>query len=174
MLANVPNTQVHSHSCTFFSHVPCYVREHTVEEHHRTHSLTYVPAHVPTHEKKDKKQKTKNKKQKIDSQLYSWHQNRTFAHTNEFPTFYPHSHILSTKFPTFFRHFSTFPHFSGTFPHVFHIYQYLTITKIICQPFLASFPHFSGVSHILPTFTYVHIFIKSKTFVYTNICWYIA
>ncbi len=64
MLANVPNTQVHSHSCTFFSHVPCYVREHAVEEHHRTHSLTYVPAHVPTHEKKDKKQKTKNKKQK--------------------------------------------------------------------------------------------------------------
>ena len=64
MLANVPNTQVHSHSCTFFSHVPCYVREHTVEEHHRTHSithsLTYVPAHVPTHEKNKKKKKKKN------------------------------------------------------------------------------------------------------------------
>ena len=55
MLAKVLITQVHSHSCTFFSHVPCYVREHAVEEHRRTHSLTYVPAHVPTHEKKKKK-----------------------------------------------------------------------------------------------------------------------
>ena len=156
MLAKVLITQVHSYSYTFFSHVPCYVREHTVEEHHRTHSLTYVPAHVPTHEKKDKKQKTKNKKQKIDSQLYSWRQNRTFVHTNEFPTFYPHSHILSTKFPTFLGQLSTFfRHFSTRFPH-----------------FLASFPHFSGVSHILQTFTYVHIFIKSQTFVYTSICWF--
>ena len=153
MLANVLITQVHSHSCTFFSHVPCYVREHTVEEHHRTHSLTYVPAPAPTHEKKNKKRKQKRKQKSIDSRLYSWRQNRTFVHTNEFPTFYPHSHILSTKFPTFLGQLSTFfRHFSTRFPH-----------------FLASFPHFSGVSHILQTFTYVHIFIKSQTFVYTKV-----
>ena len=57
MLAKVLITQVHSHSCTFFSHVPSYVRKHAVEEHHRTHTQTYVPAHVPNNKKKKKKKK---------------------------------------------------------------------------------------------------------------------
>ena len=142
MLAKVLITQVHSHSCTFFSHVPCYVREHTVEEHHRTHSHTHSLTHPLTHIRTCSRTYTRKKK-KIDSQLYSWRQNRTFVHTNEFPTFYPHSHILSTKFPTFlgqlstfFRHFSTrFPHFLASFPH-----------------FLESFPHFTNI-HIC---AYIH------------------
>ena len=116
-----------------------------------THSLTHSRVYLFVCGGREKRKKERAR-EKIDSQLYSWRQNRTFAHTNEFPTFYPHSHILSTKFPTFLGQLSTFfRHFSTCFPH-----------------FLASFPHFSGVSHILPTFTYVHIFIKSQTFVYTN------
>ena len=143
MLANVPNTQVHSHSCTFFSHVPCYVREHTVEEHHRTHSHTYLLTYLLTKKKiKNKKQKTKNKKQKIDSQLYSWHQNRTFAHTNEFSTCFPHVFHIHTSYTQSFPHFwGSYPHFSDTFPHVFHIFW--RVFHIFLE-----FPTFYKHSHI--------------------------
>ena len=104
MLANVPNTQAHSHSCTFFSHVPCYVREHTVEEHHRTHSLTYVPAHVPAHEKKKKKKKKKK-----------------LTHACIVGDKIAHLYI-QMSFPHVFHMFSTFPHFIHIFWRVFHIF----------------------------------------------------
>ena len=61
MLANVPNTQVHRYSCTFFSHVPCYVQEHTVEEH-CTHTHMYLLTYL--HTKKKKKRKKEKRKQK--------------------------------------------------------------------------------------------------------------
>ena len=115
-------------STAALTHSPTHPLTHSL-----THSHTYLLTHLHT------------KKQKIDSRLYSWRQFCTFAHTNEFPTCFPHSHILSTKFPTFLGQLSTF------FRH-----------------FSTCFPHFSGVFHILQTFTYLHIFIKSQTFVYTN------
>ena len=149
MLANVPNTQVHSHSCTFFSHVPCYVREHAVEEHHRTHSHTYLLTYL--HTKKIKNKKIKNKKiKKIDSQLYSWRQNRIFAHTNEFSTCFPHVFHIPTFYPQSFPHFwGSYPHFSGTFPHVFHIFWRVFHTF---STFFWSFPHFTNI-HIC---AYIH------------------
>ena len=133
MLANVPNTQVHRYSCTFFSHVPCYVREHTVEEHHRTHSLTHSHTYLLTY-LHTKKKKKKKKKKKIDSRLYSWRQNRTFVHTNEFSTSFPH-------FSGVFHMFSTFPHFIHTFSTFFwsfphstniHIYAYIHKVTNVC------------------------------------------
>ena len=122
MLANVPNTQVHRHSCTFFSHVPCYMREHTVEEHHRTHSLTHIRTCSRTYTRK--KQKTKNKKQKtknkklthsciVGDKIAHLYIQMSFPHFIHIPTFYPQS------FPHFW---GSYPHFSGTFPHVFHIF----------------------------------------------------
>ena len=120
MLAKVLITQVHSHSCTFFSHVPCYVREHAVEEHRRTHSHTYLLTclHAKKRQKtKNKKQKTKNKKLThsciVGDKIAHLYIQMSFPHFIHIPTFYPQS----------FPHFQgSYPHFSGTFPHVSHIF----------------------------------------------------
>ena len=65
-----------------------------------------------------------------------------------FSTCFPHFHMFSTKF--------------STFPHVFHMFS-----TFLGQ--FSTFPHFSGVSHILQTFTYVHIFINFHIFTYVHI-----
>ena len=135
MLANVPNTQVHRYSYTFFSHVPCYVREHAVEEHHRTHSLThsltYVPAHIRTCSRTCSRKK---KIKKIDSRLYSWRQNRTFVHTNEFSTSFPHFFGVFHMFSTFPHFIHTFSTFFWSFPHStnIHICAYIHKVTNVC------------------------------------------
>ena len=126
MLANVPNTQVHRYSCTFFSHVPCYVQEYIVEEH-CTHTHMYLLTYLHTKKIKKEKKKTKKKKTKKNA---------------------THSCIVGTKiaylylqmsFPHVFHiflKFSTFPHFSHK---VFHIFWALFHTF---STFFWIFPHF--------------------------------
>ena len=80
---------------------------------------------------------------------------------------------IQMSFPHVSHMFSTFPHFIHKVFHIFgaviHIFEALFhMFSTFFPHFLLSYPHFSGVFHILPTFTYVHIFIKSQTFVYTN------
>ena len=121
MFANVLITQVHSHSCTFFSHVPCYVREHTVEEHHRTHTLTHIRTYSRTYTRKKKIKKESKKESKkvlthvciVGDKIAHLYTQMSFPHFIHIPTFYPQS------FPHFW---GSYPHFSGTFPHVFHIF----------------------------------------------------
>ena len=115
MLAKVLITQVHRYSCTFFSHVPCYVREHTVEEHSLTHSLTHIRVCLCICSRTYTRKKKKLTHVCIVGDKIAYlHIQMSFPHVFhiflEFPTFYPHSHIF-LEFPTFYP--QSFPHFSG-------------------------------------------------------------